>query len=177
MGRTMSIRIAVAAALAAGIWTGAIGATGPARAEDPDYLALGAGAFDAFESSTIAGEFRAEYRSKLKWWIFKPFTGVMATTEGSFYGFGGILLDIYFGSRIVVTPSVAAGLYAEGGGKDLGHAFQVRSQIEVAYRFADRSRLGVSFSHISNVGLDDTNPGAESVMVTYALPFSRLLGR
>jgi hypothetical protein len=171
------IRFALAAVLAAGICTGAIGGAGPARADDPDYLALGAGAFDAFRSSTIAGEFRAEYRSKLKWWIFKPFTGVMATSEGSFYGFGGLLLDVYLGRRLVVTPSFAAGLYVEGGGKDLGHVIEFRSQVEVAYRFEDRSRLGVSFSHISNASIASTNPGAESLMLTYSMPFSRLLGR
>ena len=69
-----------------------------------------------------------------------------------------VMLDVYLGRRFVVTPSFAAGLYAEGGGKDLGHVLEFRSQIEVAYRFEDRSRLGLSFSHISNASISSTTP-------------------
>ena len=32
-------------------------------------------------------------------------------------------------------------------------------------------------SHISNASLDDVNPGTEEVVLTYAVPFSVLLGR
>ena len=52
-------------------------------------------------------------------------------------------------------------IYGEGDGKDLGHAIEFRSGIEVAYRFDDYSRLGLSFTHISNAGLDERNPGVE----------------
>ncbi len=166
LGRALSV------ALAAAIFAAA---AGPARADDPDYLVLGAGIFDMGEDE--AGEVRLEYRSKLKWWIFKPFTGVMLTSDVAVYAYGGILLDVYFGRRIVVTPSFAVGAFEEGDGKDLGHTLEFRSQIEIAYRFADRSRLALSFSHISNASLADSNPGAQSLMLSYALPFDRLLGR
>ncbi|MBT4488902.1 MAG: acyloxyacyl hydrolase, partial [Rhodospirillaceae bacterium] len=44
------------------------------------------------------------------------------------------------------------------------------------YRFSDRSRLGVALSHISNASIGDKNPGAESLMLTYALPVRNLFG-
>ncbi|MDP6622047.1 MAG: acyloxyacyl hydrolase, partial [Alphaproteobacteria bacterium] len=67
--------------------------------------------------------------------------------------------------------------YHRGQGKDLGHWIEFRSQLELAYRFDDRSRLGVSLSHISNASLDDNNPGTESLMLNYAVPFHRLLAQ
>ena len=150
----------------------------PAQADDPDFITFSAGAFDVFpgDDDDVAGEFRLEYRSDLKLWVFKPFAGVMATTDAAFYGYGGVLVDVYLGKRFVATPSIAVGYYEEGDGVDLGHEVEFRSQIEIAYRFDNRSRLGVSFSHMSNAGIGDDNPGSESIVVTYALPLNVLLG-
>jgi len=52
----------------------------------------------------------------------------------------------------------------------LTDAALTRSQLEVAYRFDGRSRLGLSISHYSNAGLGDDNPGTESLMVNYSVP-------
>ncbi len=54
---------------------------------------------------------------------------------------------------------------------------EFRSQIEFAYRFDDRSRLGVAVSHMSNASLGESNPGTESAMLYYSLPFDTLFGR
>ncbi len=172
----MEIRSRLAVCLAA-IFLGLAMAM-PAQADDPDFISFSAGAFDVFpgDDDEVAGEFRLEYRSDLKLWIFKPFVGVMATTDAAFYGYGGVLVDIYLGKRFVATPSFAVGYYEEGDGLDLGSAAEFRSQIEIAYRFDDRSRLGLSFSHMSNAGIGDDNPGSESLMLTYALPLNAILG-
>ncbi len=87
------------------------------------------------------------------------------------------MVDIFFGRRIVATPSFSFGLYGEGDGKDLGHAVEFRSAIQIAYRFDDRSRLGIMLHHLSNAGLDDINPGANTVMLTYSRPFGRSSSR
>ena len=163
----------VAAAAAAGVLL----ASGAARAEDPDFLSVAVGYFDWNRTKNTAVEFRGEYRSDAKFWIFKPFGGLMATTDGGFYGFAGVLVDVYFGNRFVVTPSFAPGFYEEGSGLDLGHEVEFRSQIEFAYRFDDRSRLGVAVNHMANAGLGDSNPGTESAMVYYSIPFDALFGR
>lgn len=164
-----AFRVAAAAVVAASLiaWS-------PARAgDDPDFLAFSLGAFDVTDDETTV-EGRIEYRSDLELWIFKPFAGVMAHGDAGFYGYAGVLIDIYWGRRIVTTLSFAPGLYERGDGKDLGSALEFRSQIELGYRFDDRSRLAVSFSHMSNASIDDRNPGTESLMLTYAIPFDRL---
>lgn len=169
--RTAAAAAALAASLAAGPWAAA-----PARADDPAFLTLAAGWFDMNRRKEEAAEFRLEYRSDYKLWVFKPFGGIMATSDGASYYYAGILMDIYLGRRFVVTPSFAPGAYVKGGGYDLGHVVEFRSQLEVAYRFDDRSRLGVSFSHMSNASIGDSNPGTESLMLNYSIPFDKITG-
>ena len=76
----------------------------------------------------------------------------------------------------MVTGSLGAGYYEEGDGKDLGHELEFRSQIEIAYRFDDRSRLGLAVSHTSNASIADTNPGSESAILYYSVPIESLFG-
>ena len=145
-------------------------APGFASAEDdPAFLRLAIGRSD-INDNMEAVEFRAEYQSSRKFWIFKPFGGLMATSDASIYGYGGILVDFYFGDRWVLTPSFAAGLYEEGDGKDLGHIVEFRSSIGFAYRFNNRSRLGLSFYHLSNASLSEDNQGTEILSVGYSIP-------
>lgn len=145
--------------------------------EDPDYLTLGAGYFDWNRQKEPAAELRAEYRSDYKLWIFKPFAGIMGTSDTAVYAYAGIGIDVYLGRRVVVTPSIAPGYYAKNSGYDLGYPLEFKSQLEIAYRFDDRSRLGLAISHISNASLGDKNPGTESAILYYSLPFDTLLGK
>jgi hypothetical protein len=147
----------------------------PARANEPDFLTFAAGYYDLFDDES-AGEARLEYRfsEDNKIWIFTPFVGATATTEAATYGYAGVGVDIFFGNRWVLTPNFAAGLYGNGDGKDLGHAIEFRSGVELAYRFDNYSRLGLSFTHISNAGIGERNPGVESLVLTYSVPFNVL---
>jgi len=147
----------------------------PAWADDPDFIAFSAGVFDLGKDRTAA-EGRLEYRSDFRLWLFKPFAGVMATSDGGAHVYVGVLVDMYFGRRMVATLSFAPGYYAKGGGKDLGNDLEFRSQLEIAYRFDDRSRLGMSISHLSNASIGKKNPGTENLMLTYAVPVRGLFG-
>ena len=141
-----------------------------ARAADPSFLTIGGGVYD-FSDTQTTGVVSVEYshRQGLLWKI-KPMAGLLVTFDGAFYGYGGLGVDLFFGRRIVVTPSIAAGLYFEGGGKDLGHLVEFRSSVKLAYRFDSRARLGLDLYHLSNAGLDERNPGANALMVTYSMP-------
>ena len=150
-------------------------ATAPAVAEEPAFISIGAGYYYLFDDQS-AGEARLEYRfsETQKLFFFTPFVGVTATTDAATYGYAGVGIDIFFGKRLVATPNFAVGLYGDGDGKDLGHAVEFRSGLEVAYRFDNYSRLGLSFTHISNAGLGERNPGVESLVVVYSMPFNAL---
>ncbi len=155
---------------------GAPGAPARAAADDPAFVSLGLGYYDINRRIDVAVDFLLEYRHGENLWIFKPWVGIEGTSDGAVYAAAGILVDVFFGRRVVVTGSFGAGYYEEGGGNDLGHELEFRSQIEIAYRFDDRSRLGLAFSHISNASIADTNPGVEVLSLYYSIPLTRLLG-
>ena len=92
----------------------------------------------------------------------------------SFLG-AGVLVDIYLGRRFVLTPSFAPTWWrGKTDTLDLGYPLEFRSQMELSYRFNDRSRLGLAISHYSNASLGDTNPGTETVSVYYSIPLNVL---
>jgi lipid A 3-O-deacylase len=136
---------------------------------DPSFITVGGGWFD-FNDDRQAAEFRLDWRGRKLLWIFKPLAGIMATTDQAIYGYAGFLTDFYFGRRIVLTPSFAAGLYEDGDGKDLGSVIEFRSGLELGWRFDNRSRLSAMVYHISNASIDDNNPGTEVFSVGYSFP-------
>ena len=142
---------------------------------DPPHVALGAGAFDITPSnhkdSKTAAEFRGEYRFGDMFWMIAPFVGVQGTSDGAFYGYGGFGVDVNFTPNLVLTPNVAAGYFAPGSGTRLGYPLEFRSGAELAWRFADTSRLGVAVHHISNAGLGKHNPGEQEILLMYSFPF------
>ena len=144
--------------------------------EKSGLLSIGIGWYD-WNDDKDAVDFRLEYRSPHEvLWHVKPWIGMEGTTDGAVYGVAGILVDLFLGSNLVFTPSFGGGLYADGGGKDLGHVVEFRSQLELGYRFDDRSRLSVAVSHISNASLDDNNPGTEVATIYYHMPIRSLFG-
>ncbi len=145
-------------------------------ADDPDFLTLSAGWFDFNRQKDDGAEFRLEYRSNLKLWELKPFATLSVAANGMTFLGAGVLMDVYFGRRWVLTPSFAPTWWrGKTDTLDMGHAVEFRSQLELAYRFDNRSRLGFSVSHFSNASLGDTNPGTESAMINYSIPFSNLI--
>ncbi len=153
-------------------------AAAPAAAQDgaadPALIALGVGIYDVAQRDDAAADFRLEYRSDVALWLIKPWAGLEATSDGALYGVAGLLADIGLGRRVVLTPSLGVGAYHDGGGKDLGAVLEFRSQLELAWRFDDTSRLGLAVSHISNASLGKDNPGTEILSLYYAFPLDHL---
>jgi hypothetical protein len=147
-------------------------------AEEPSFVTVGFGVYDMFDDETT-GEFRIEYvfSDSYKINLFTPFVGFTGTAEGGTYGYAGVGVDLFFDDKLVLTPNFAAGVYGNGAGKDLGYAIEFRSGFNFMFRLADNSRVGFSFHHISNAGLDDRNPGEESLLFLYSVPFNRLFAR
>ncbi len=142
--------------------------------ETPAVISGGVGWFDVVQQDDEAVDFRLEYRHGEDFLWLKPWGGIEATSDGSVWGGIGVLMDITFFDTVVLTGSLAPGLYEDGGGKDLGSVFEIRSQVELGYQFENQSRLAVSFSHTSNASVDDDNPGVEVVNLYYHLPLDVL---
>jgi len=177
VGLSTNVRSAVLAASAA-----LVAAIQPAAAQitfgspaDPARVAVGAGAFDITpgrgNNSKTAGEWRGEYRFRDTLGPVAPFIGGSATSDGAFYGYFGFGMDINFGPNWVLTPNAAFGGFERGTGTNLGSVAEFRTGVELAYRFADLSRLGVAAHHTSNAGIGKRNPGEQSILVMYSVPF------
>jgi lipid A 3-O-deacylase len=138
---------------------------------DPSFITLAGGWFDFNRKHDEGAEFRLEYRSNKKIWLFKPFVTSAVASNGMTFVGAGVLVDIYLGPNWVVTPSFAVTWWqSKTKDLDLGHPIEFRSQMELAYRFKTRSRLGLSISHYSNAKLAKKNPGTEALMLNYSSP-------
>jgi len=99
-----------------------------------------------------------------------PVTGFILTENNTSYFYTGIQTQYNLG-KINVVPSFTPGFYNEGDGKDLGHALEFKSEVQLSFDFLTNSELGFSYNHISNASLGDKNPGANSYMFNYIKQF------
>ena len=69
-----------------------------------------------------------------------------------------------------MTPGFGISVYEQGDGKNLGGPIEFRSIVEVSHQWPNRRRLALGMYHLSNAGIYDLNPGANSVIVTFSFP-------
>ena len=99
-----------------------------------------------------------------------PITGVMVTADSATYFYTGVQAQYKFGA-LNLTPSFAPGYYNKGDGKDLGHALEFKSEVQLSLDLPKSSQLGLSYNHLSNASLGDKNPGANSYMFNFLKKF------
>ena len=90
-----------------------------------------------------------------------PITGAMITADNASYFYTGVQAQYKVGF-LNLTPSFAPGYYNKGNGKDLGHALEFKSEIQLSLELPMESQFGLSYNHLSNASLGDKNPGANS---------------
>ena len=93
-----------------------------------------------------------------------PITGGFITENSAAYLYTGVEWNYTMSEKLKFTPSFAPGIYHEGDGKDLGHALEFKTEIQLSYAVSEKTNLGVSYNHLSNASLGDKNPGANSYM-------------
>lgn len=150
--------------------------TAPLRAEGGSVLAVAAGLFEVGDETYQTGEAGLQWRGGGHLWILHPMAGGMVTFKGSYHLYAGFSFDLPLGRGLVLRPSFAPGYFHQGSGKDLGYALEFRSGLEAAWRFTNGVRLGVELNHISNAGLGDRNPGANSLMLMVTVPAAKIFG-
>ena len=99
-----------------------------------------------------------------------PITGGFITENSAVYIYTGFEWNVDMGA-LTFTPSFAPGLYHKGDGKDLGHALEFKSEVQLSYEISKTSSLGISYNHVSNASLGDKNPGANSYMFNFLKKF------
>jgi lipid A 3-O-deacylase len=135
-------------------------------------LSASLGTYDPTEESTgeVGLELRATPR-RFNWqpnWLpdLEPTAGLIVTSRNSSYLYGGFSTRLSLSPAWEIRPTLAAGRYWEGEGKNLGGALEFRSAIGVLYQMRPETWIGLTLYHLSNAGLYDNNPGSESVTLT-----------
>ena len=101
---------------------------------------------------------------------FSPISGGFMTGDSSVYLYTGVEGQYGIG-RLKILPSFSPGYYEKGNGKDLGSALEFKSEIKFGLDIFENSRLGYSYSHISNNEWGDINPGTDNQHITFSRNF------
>ena len=99
-----------------------------------------------------------------------PITGFMMTADSATYLYTGVQAEYEIG-KLNLTPSFSPGYYATGDGKDLGSPLEFKTEVQLSLELFSGSKLGYSYNHVSNGGLGDKNPGANSYMFNFMKSF------
>ena len=90
-----------------------------------------------------------------------PITGAMITEANSTYFYTGVQAQYKIGA-IDITPSFAPGYYNEGNGKDLGHALEFKSEVQLSLELPKQSQTSVHSTISSPVeGRQDCSGGRQ----------------
>ena len=145
-------------------------------ADDPPLLSLSTGAAQIFDSHQEL-YWGIEYRPAFRFFHLGPWLSFGTGKHREFYAAAGVLLNLELGRGWVLTPSFGGGYYNASSGLDLGFDAEFRTAVELAKRFRNGHRLGISLAHLSNGSLSDQNPGTETVGVAYSIPLDFLFRR
>ena len=138
--------------------------------EDVDRIFGGVGVFDILDEDTVPA-FELQWIPGVRYFdVIAPFVGGFVTTDGAFYGGFGLGAEFVLDDRFVLMPFTGVGLFEDGDGKDLGSVVEFRSGVDLGYRFDYGGQLSVTFTHISNAGISDRNPGTELLMFRFGYP-------
>ena len=101
---------------------------------------------------------------------FSPVSGGFMTGDSSVYLYTGVEGQYGIG-RLKILPSFTPGFYEKGNGKDLGSALEFKSEIKLGFDIFENSKIGYSYSHISNNDWGETNPGTDNQQITFSRNF------
>ena len=145
--------------------------------ETNDELSFYAGTFDLIDEegddqTTLFGIehknpelFRDTFLGK-----FSPVSGGFLTGKNSIYLYTGVEGQYDIGP-LKILPSFTPGFYEKGSGKDLGSALEFKSEIKFGLDIFENTKIGYSYSHISNNDWGDTNPGTDNQQITFSKNF------
>ena len=99
-----------------------------------------------------------------------PVTGAFVTGKDSLYFYTGVEGQYNIGP-MKISPSFTPGYYEKGSGKELGSELEFKSEIKVGFDLLKDSKLGYSYSHISNNDWGSTNPGTDNQQIIFSTKF------
>ena len=101
---------------------------------------------------------------------FSPVTGAFITGKNSTYIYTGIEAQYGIGP-LKILPSFTPGYYDKGNGKELGEELEFKSEIKFGLDIFENTKIGYSYSHISNNDWGEVNPGTDNQSITFSKKF------
>ncbi len=112
-----------------------------------------------------------DYRFAKQWNGVHPWLGLSWATDGAIFAGGGAVYTLATSdSAWAFSAGAGPGYYERHQGDDLGSHLEFCTFAEVERRLSGEHRLVLRLVHISNGGLTERNPGAELLMLGYAIP-------
>ena len=137
------------------------------------YINVAGGVFDISGNKHQTKELSLEYQIATSWGWLHPIFGVLQTFKGATYLSCGLALNVQM-KRFLLIPSISAGYYHQGSGKDLGCPLEFRSTLMVGFQTKNQIRIGLQIAHMSNAHLGNKNPGEESLDLVISIPLKSL---
>jgi lipid A 3-O-deacylase len=141
----------------------------PALAEGGTSVGVSTGLYGLRAGLPHELAIQVELRPPWQWGPLRPVAGTLADSSGGAYLFTGFVFEIPLPGGLQLSPGFAPGAVLSQGHRDLGSPIEFRSSIELSGQLVPPARFIVSFSHISNGGLTQHNPGAETLMFGFDL--------
>jgi hypothetical protein len=136
--------------------------------DGPNRLNFGLGVFDMLDDDdSVAGAIEARLGNKLG--FVGPLAGIVANADGGILGYAALYVDAAV-ANLLISLQTGVGAYEQGNSNDLGGTLEFHSALTLAYRFENRSQLGLRLGHISNLNLHDKNPGTDLLLLHYGIP-------
>ena len=150
---------------------------GSVRCERPENagcdVSAGGANLVSYQESSIA--YNLEYYFSNKFFNYiQPSVGFLGTKKNAQYGYFGLSLDLFFGNCkcFLLTPGLAVGWYIDGDDIKMGNRIQFKSGADITYKFRNNVRISLAIFHLSNAGIGDYNPGSETAIIRYHIPFN-----
>lgn len=139
-------------------------------------LIVGVGSANVGEATPSSTAFQIEYHSDPIWEFQRSSISAAAAlqVEGNSTHYVGLGLSTiwHISDKWFLQGSFLAGHYDTGDdGVDLGGNVQFRSLVGLGYKLSNKASISIAIDHLSNAGLERSNPGRESVTVRYRMSF------
>ena len=154
------------------LWAGAAGVA-PTLPATVSELAVTAGVGGAFDSERFAeAGFELQLRPGLLG--IQAILGASLAESESFYGYLGLRREFSW-DPFYAAGFTGLGRFRLGERPDLGGGLEFRSGLELGIRTPGDLKFGVVLYHLSNGGIEQRNPGSETLALTFSLPLRERL--
>jgi lipid A 3-O-deacylase len=140
-----------------------------------DRVAFSGGVLTSLDHTPAAVgtlEYRSDFNLLHSSAELNPVLGLLSSTQGSIYGYGGMRLGFPLSDTWRYENAVGLGGYRQGDGPDLYSTFEFFLDVSILRSISANSRIGIQLFHISNAGIVTKDPGSNNYLAVfeYALP-------